>query len=376
MGNLFLIFLFGWITSLFAFEDYPYGVNFQVVRQPLLPLDNLPLKRNETAARITMRHMNVWSRQQNYFTIDGEESQAELTLRYGIIDTLSIAFASSYISQGGGSFDSSIERFHSMTGVTQGGRDKFPKNKMNVSYEPFGKYYGILDDNALRTILRGYEERMYPRDSLDPPITLDEIARSRFKDLLFVRRPDLQFEESPEIIALSAKDRMGSGNPRLFFEWDLYAGKIFDRMKLGFQYKFPAQNNYLLGSPGFDRSLFWVGEKRIADKLFAKIGISHTIFGVNRFLSLPLQSNQQILRLSLLYHQTKSVSYFSEYVLGSAPFRNFGRLGKPTHQFSVGFKMKVLSGIWSVGFVEDLINFSVSPDIGLFTSYESFFGSE
>lgn len=360
-------------TNLLTFEDYPYGVNFQIIRQPLVPLDNSKLEKGKIAYRATVRHMNVWSRQQNYYTIDGEESQIEGTLRYGLTNSTSTGFALSYLSQGGGIFDASIERFHSMSGVTQGGRDQYPANKLNVSYEPYGRYYGILDDNPLKTLLREYDLRTYPRDFSDPPFSAEELGRSRFRDFLFARYPQLRYEDSFEIVALAGKERMGSGNPRYFLEWDLYLNNYFDRMKAGFQVKVPSMNNFLFASPGFDQSLFIVFEKRYSNKISSKIGFSYTKFGIDQFLNFQLYPTQQIVRLSNIYQFSEKISVFTEYVLGTPAFKNFGRLSKPSHQMSAGVKIKINSGLLSVGLSEDLINFSVAPDIGFFASFESRF---
>ncbi|HNI25191.1 MAG TPA: hypothetical protein PLJ29_02450, partial [Leptospiraceae bacterium] len=56
-------------TSVHSFSDYSYGVNFQVIRSPLLPLDNPALEKGKISGRATIRYMNVWSRQKNYFMI-------------------------------------------------------------------------------------------------------------------------------------------------------------------------------------------------------------------------------------------------------------------------------------------------------------------
>lgn len=361
-------------VELYAFEDYPYGVNFQIIRQPLVPLDNSNLNKKGFSFRTTIRHMNVWSRQQNYYTIDGEESQVEGTFRYGLTEKISTGIAISYLSQGGGIFDATIERIHSMSGVTQGGRDQYPGNKINVSYEPYGKYYGILDDNPIRTYLREYDIRTYPRNISDPPFNIEELARSRYKDYLFNQYPQLRYEESFEIVALSGKDRTGAGNPRYFLEWNFFPKYFIDRAKVGFQVKIPSVNNYLFASPGFDQSLFIVFEKSVSEKITSKIGFSYTKFGVEQFFNFQLYSNQYILRFSNIYKYNDQISIFSEYVLGSPAFINFGRLSQPSHQISAGLKVKVNQGIFSVGISEDLINFSVAPDIGVFASFESRLG--
>ncbi|HNH10345.1 MAG TPA: DUF3187 family protein, partial [Leptospiraceae bacterium] len=59
-----------------------------------------------------------------------------------------------------------------------------------------------------------------------------------------------------------------------------------------------------------------------------------------------------------------------EYVATEAPFRSFGKLGKPVHQLGFGYQKYFESGILTAGFAEDIINFAASPDIGIFASFE------
>ncbi len=361
------------LISIYPFVDYPYGVNFQIIRQPLLPLDNQKIFKNQFSTRIALRHVNIWSRQQNYYIIDGEESQAELSTRYGITDKLSFGFAISHISQGGGFFDSTVEGFHRMTGVTQGGRDNYPQNKMNVSYEPFGKYYGIIDNNPLKTYLRQYDTRTYPRDENSPPISLDEFTRSSFKDSILYQRPDLAYFDKTEIIALKSQDRNGSGNPRIFLEYEIPYKSFFDKIKIGFQYKFPIPNSFLISSPGYDRSIFFVFGKNLGNAWIFKLGYSHILFGETNYLSFNLPKRRNVLRNSLEYFWKPDLKLFFEYVITEAPFQNFGRLGKPTHQISFGYKYNFSDKELVMGIAEDIINFSTSPDIGIFISLESKF---
>jgi hypothetical protein len=314
--------------------------------------------------------MNVWSRQQNYFIIDGEEAQAEVTLRYAILNNWTVSGAIPYLSQAGGNMDSTIQKFHSATGVTQGERNNYSQNKMNVSYEPYGQYYGILDNNPLKTLLRQYDTRTYPRTEQDPPISIEQIGRSNFKDYILLQHPELRYNDKTEIIALHSRDRIGSGNPRLFTEWEVYRGKMIDRVKVGFQYRFPVRDSFLLSSPGYDRSLFMVTQKDISQNTSLKLGISHTWYGEIYYLNFKLPKTRWTFRTSFEYKLNKNWTLFQEYVVTESPFRNFGKLGKPTHQVVFGSKYISDYGYLTFGFAEDIINYAASPDIGVFASFE------
>lgn len=318
-----------------------------------------------------MRYMNVWSRQKNYFMIDGEEAQAEATVRYALSDSWSIGGAFSYISQGGGTFDSSIETFHSATGVTQGGRREYPRNRINVSYEPFGRFYGLIDDDPVKTFFRDNDYRKYPRDSSDPPTSVEAIAASKYRDFIYFNTPLADTKNYPtEVIALSAQDRLGKGNPRLFTEADVYKGSVISRIKVGMQAKFPVHNSYMMASPGTDYALFVTLEKKLSERSKLKGAVSHNWFGSKQFYSFELPRTRWIFRSSYTFDFTDTSNFFIEYVATEAPFKRFGKLGKPVHQLGFGFQKYFESGILTLGFAEDIINFAASPDIGVFASFE------
>ena len=64
--------------------DYPYGVGFQIIHLPLLPIDNVNPGKGKFSARVNVRQINVWSIQSNRFITDGEEGQLEPSLRYAL----------------------------------------------------------------------------------------------------------------------------------------------------------------------------------------------------------------------------------------------------------------------------------------------------
>jgi Protein of unknown function (DUF3187) len=138
---------------------FPYAASFQTVRVPLAAIDEDMLQHGGAGARISLAWMNVWSLSNDGYLIDGEETQAELTLRYQLSRNVQIGAALPYVVQGGGFTDAGIEAFHRATGVTQGERDRYPRNTINVSYELYGPYYWRIDADPARTLLRPLPRR-------------------------------------------------------------------------------------------------------------------------------------------------------------------------------------------------------------------------
>ena len=343
-----------------AFIDYPYAVTFQTIRLPLLPLDEDVSLENGSrwSLRLSSQWINVWSLQSNRFHIDGEEFDINPSLRYRFEDDSVFGVSLPVKSVGGGIMDDYIEGFHDAANVTQGQRDRYPRNKFNVSYEPFAEFYPLLDGDPLFTYMRQFDLRLYPRDRLDPPIK--NISNQTLTLL------------SEEIVNKSG-DRANIGDPRIYYQKELWSGRRFiDRIHGGIQLKVPVYTDQLLGSPGLDTGLFLVlGKKDFIPDLSWRLGISYTHFEMVKFLSLSLPDHQWVFRPALDYTLDSEWSLSLEYLYFSAPVKHFGRLSKPGHQVSFVLMRKSENHKLVYAVVENFGNYGVTPDIGFHFSIET-----
>ncbi|HMZ63472.1 MAG TPA: DUF3187 family protein [Leptospiraceae bacterium] len=368
----FTILLFLFIPkNIFSFMDYPYGVGFQMIQIPLLPIDNVNPGQGKFSMRVSGRLMNAFSLQTNRFIIDGEEGQIEPSLRYALSDYTQIGFSLPFMARGGGFLDHSIETFHRITGVTQGGRDHYPRNQFNISYEPLAQYYPLFDSTPLQAYLnRNFDQREYPRNSNDQPIQF-----SKQNDLihnLVINKYYPYLNEYRTEDYINNFNSVARGNPKLFFQTTVLKGSFwFDKITIGNQVRFATKTSELIGTPGNDVSIFGIYHKDWFDgRVNWKLGVSYTRFEFAKYRNLDLRKDEWTIRPSLTYNMDENWKLHFEYVYFPSTILRFGRLSEPAHQIGIGTSYKYKDYQLQFALFENLITYSITPDIGFLLSIE------
>lgn len=356
-----------------AYMDYPYGVGFQIIHVPMLPLDNVNPGKGKISVRVSSRLINVWSIQSNRFITDGEEGQIEPSIRYAITDDSQIGFSSPLIARGGGFLDKTIESFHRSVGVTQGQRDQYSRNEFNVSYEPLAPYYPLLDKDLLSAyIARTYDLRNYPRISSDPPVNFPS-QQNEFRKIIvnkyFPYLNEYKIEDS-----IGNYDSLARGNPKLYFQSTVLKGDfLFDKITAGIQVKIPINSVELIGTPGTDTSVFAVYHKKWFDgKVDWKFGISYSYFEKLKYRNLDLRRNQWTFRPSLVINFENDWKAHLEYVYYASPIVHWNRLSVPTNQIGFGVSRNINDYSLQIAAFENILTYSNTPDIGFLISLEKF----
>jgi len=374
----------------FAYLDYPYSFNFQTIRSPLMPLGDEPIEKGHWSIRGNLRWINVWSYQRNYFIVDGEEMQIEPNFRYALSNSVQAGISLPLQSRGGGIMDSSIEAFHRGAGVTQSLRDQYPENSLNVSYEPYSRFYPLLDPDPISSYLRNFDYREYPRKPFDQPYPIrtsavqdPEPVPLKYSalakgDLLtyYLMDRDYPFITPygtlrTEIIPLQPRDDQKPGDPKIHLQSVLLRNIPFgDILMGGIQIKLPVNSGTFFSTPGIDGGLFLtLIKKSTPDAMGFIIGISYTNFALRHFYGMSLPPEQWVLRLGLEKTRGKS-SFFTEYVYFTKPTSGMGELSREGHQIAFGWKKNLNGFITSFAAVENIIHFGVTPDIGFQISSE------
>ncbi len=374
----YILFLFSGIifltaNSLYAYMDYPYGVGFQIIQLPLLPIDNVNSGKGNFSGRINSRLINVFSIQSNRFIVDGEESQIEPNLRYALTDETQFGFSAPIISRGGGFLDKNIETFHRTTGVSQGGRDKYPRNEFNASYEPLSLYYPLLDKDLFESYVRRTNDfRSYPRNSTDPPINFPTHENEVRKLVINKYYPYLNEYKTED--SIGNYDSIAQGNPKFFLQSTILKGSFwFDKITAGGQVRVPTRSVELIGTPGTDISVYAVYHKDWFDgKINFKFGVSYSQFEMHKYRNFDLRKNQWVFRPSLIYNINQSWKLHFEYVYFASPILHWNRLSTPAHQIGFGVSRSFDDYQLQFATFENIITYSNTPDIGFLISLEKF----
>ena len=373
MKVIIICILFLFVSPLGAYMDYPYGVGFQIIQLPMLPLDDVNPGKGKFSGRVNLRLMNVWSIQSNRFITDGEEGQMDASLRYAVTDSSQFGFCIPVSARGGGFLDETIERFHRSTGVTQGQRDEYPRNQFNVSYEPLAPYYPLLDQDLLSAyIARNYDLRAYPRRSSEPPVNFPSEDNDIRRLLIHKYFPYLNEYKTED--SIGNYDALAVANPRLYFQSTLLRGRFwFDKITIGAQVKFPMKSVELIGTSGTDISAFAIYHKDwFNGKVNWKFGVSFSRFEMQRYRNLDLSRYQWVFRPSLVYNLDEFWKMHFEYVYYASPILHWNRLSVPTHQIGFGISRKFDDYSFQIAGFENILTYSNTPDIGFLISIQKF----
>lgn len=359
---LFAFLLFIFVSSIYGFIDYSYGSNLITIRTPLLPL----IRQENNFFCISISMKNVWSLQYERYIIDGEEWELQGIVNKRITKNNIIGVEIPYKLQTGGIFDSAIEFFHRSTGTTQQYRDRFPKNKIQITYEPYGYLYQFFDDTPYTKEMRRVYPRAYPRDSLQPPpfLPIDKISLPNGSYFIVN-----YFIFPLEYIARDSKIYDGIDNPKMYFQ-NIFLKNSNYKFFWGVYSKIPIKNKTdYFSSAGWDNSLFLSNSYIVNKKIEILSGISYTLYEFKKFLWIRMMDHQWSLRFQINYYNNNSI-YFFEYVFFNKPILNLGRLSEDSHYFTIGIKKDLFHSNFVFAMIENFYFYATSPDLGLYFSYE------
>lgn len=243
-----------------------------------------------------------------YVLVDSELAELHYYARYGLTERLELTLDLPYLSQSGGVFDQSIEQFHSLFGMPNGGRHQLPQNQL--------RYELRADDTIFE----------YRQNS------------SGLTDIGIGARYQL-FSHSEQALAMALRVDLPTGD---FAEM---TGSDSTDIALGFDYS----DKLLLEPWGVSThasiGFLWFGDSKVLPKLsnresvYASLSLERPLFGVDAILQ--LQGQTPMFDIDLV------------------PFTS------PVLQASFALSVPISNLELEVGFSEDLIT-ETSPDITVF----------
>jgi len=124
-----------------ALEVFPF---YTVNQSPLVQIYGLPaadnailLPKGKIRSMLSVDIANNFGVDQNpreQITLDGESYRVLLGFRYGVTKGIEAGIDIPYLDYNGGFLDEIVQGFHSMFGITEGGRDSAPRNRLLFQY--------------------------------------------------------------------------------------------------------------------------------------------------------------------------------------------------------------------------------------------------
>ncbi len=207
-----------------ALEVFPF---YTVNQSPLVQIYGLPaadnavlLPKGKIRSMLSVDIANNFGIDQNpreQIVLDGESYRVLLGFRYGVAKGIEAGIDIPYLDYSGGFLDLIVQGFHDTFGITEGGRDSAPKNRLLFQYTRNGVDQfkithgnsGIGDIRLLGGVQLYDDEKAYPR----------ALALRASLKLPSGYSPELQGSGSTDFaLWLTGSDdyRLGSGHVTLF----------------------------------------------------------------------------------------------------------------------------------------------------------------
>ena len=206
--------------------------------------------------------------------------------------------------------DGMIEGFHDALGLSQGGRDEFPRDQFRV-------------------IFYRKDGTEFEMDGSDSGVGLEDLV-------------------------LSAEFRLTGG------------GDLLPQTCLILHLKLPTGDQEdLYGSGSLDGGVALLFGKRIW-RFYGYLTAQYTHFGEEELAGIPMRENQISLLMALEYPLSERLSIVLQELVNSGPARDFYQFSEPSHEITLGAKAELFSGtVFEIGVIENLFRFDNSPDFGI-----------
>jgi hypothetical protein len=322
---VFLCSSFSFSLSSECFENIGWGPIYYHISSPLrglknemIPMTPFPMKEKDFSYRISYSWANIWNYKKDYFMIDLEVFSIDHMISIGLKNDyiLNINLPLYYIS--GGVLDSEIEHFHSSLGITNANREIQPRDSMRYWVKDiYGNNFEI-PEHDLRGLERGniniiLQKNIFTNPSLPRGIFINfQLPTNNLSNTLNVKKGDIT----------------------LSYAWIFNTGHKYHYLNLGLT-KF--RENFLgpISFKKYNTSLSYTAE---------------TVLNHRKHAFFQLQINRKI---------TDDVPEFD----------------KSTYIVNYGWKWKKGRNIFTFSFIENILNFDNSPDVGFYFSRE-FYGNK
>ncbi len=303
----------------------PLGIRsqspFQSLRLGITPRTPSTLSSGEHQLRVGGTWANTWANDEatfdpvggdlGDFLLDFESFDASLAYAYGLFDTLQLELELEQRWRFGGVMDSFIEGFHDLFSLGQAGREEFPRDQTNIS---------VAARNG------------------SPEVALlgSDAGGSFSRNLLLTVQHNITCGTSKwPALSWSATVRTSLGNPG-----DLEGDSV-------------------------DVALSVAAARRFG-RFYAYLTLGYAWYGSNAVYGLDLERTQASVLAAGEWRFRPRMSLLIQYLGTQGVATDLGVFSDPSHEVVLGWKWEIRqAGVLEVGLLENIIEFSNSPDFGV-----------
>jgi thiol-disulfide isomerase/thioredoxin len=289
--------------------DLPSQSPLQLLRLGISPRKPSTLIEGDKEFRLRATWVNIWADEAEYF-FDYETLQTDISLDYGLTDTLQLGLAFQTQSRFGGAMDSFIQEFHDLFDIDQNGRDQVPRDEFNYEIDPSDSQPGVT--------LTGSDRGIYSTSGV-----------------------------------LTFQHNVSCGTDTL----PAFAYAV------ALRYEFKSDD--LQGGSPFDVAASLALSKRYGDfYLYGTLG--YAVFGRDSFRDIALRDTQFSFLAAIEWRAFTTASVMVQYLVTEGLADDLGDLSDPSHEITLGAKWEIITGtVIELGLIENIITFGNSPDFGL-----------
>jgi len=298
---------------------------FQSLRLGILPRTPSTLGRGQQQVRVGATWANTWNVDGGSFDpengelgpymLDYESLDANISYAYGLSDTFQIEAEYEQRWRFGGGMDGFIESFHDLFGLSQGGRDEWPRNQTNIFIDP---------------------------QNGDPPVSLagGEVSGTFSRNLL---------------VTLQQNVTCGTA------KWPALS--------------WAATGRYSVGNPGdlegsnFDVALSAAVSRRFG-KFYVYLTLGYAWYGSDTAFGLELETTQATVLAAGEWRFKPRMSFVLQYLGSQGAAKDLGVFSDTSNEIVLGWKWEVRdAGVLEIGLLENVVSFDNSPDFGVHVAF-------
>ena len=298
---------------------------FQSLRLGILPRTPSTLGRGQQQVRVGAAWANTWNVDGGSFDpengelgpymLDYESLDANISYAYGLSDTFQIEAEYEQRWRFGGGMDGFIESFHDLFGLSQGGRDEWPRNQTNIFIDP---------------------------QNGDPPVSLagGEVSGTFSRNLL---------------VTLQQNVTCGTA------KWPALS--------------WAATGRYSVGNPGdlegsnFDFALSAAVSRRFG-KFYVYLTLGYAWYGSDTAFGLELETTQATVLAAGEWRFKPRMSFVLQYLGSQGAAKDLGVFSDTSNEIVLGWKWEVRdAGVLEIGLLENVVSFDNSPDFGVHAAF-------